>query len=64
MNFYQAVFHENIFLENIYKESRFWCTYPLILTLSGQSYDYKNIILISRQYMPQHCRVSKKSKTF
>ena len=39
MNFYQAVFPEKNFLENIHKKGGFWGTYPLIFTLSGQSYD-------------------------
>ena len=39
MNFYRAVFPEKKFLENIHKKDRFWGTYPLIFTLSGQNYD-------------------------
>ena len=42
MNFYQSVFLENNFLENIRKKVRFWGNYPLIFTLSDQSYDPKN----------------------
>ena len=30
------------FLENICKKGGFWGNYPLIFTLSGQSYDTKN----------------------
>ena len=44
MNFYRAVFAEKNFLLNIHKKDGFWGTYPLIFTLSGQSYDEKNII--------------------
>ena len=38
MNFYQAVFTEKNFLR-IHKKGGFLGTYPLIFTLSGQSYD-------------------------
>ena len=31
MNFYQAVFPEKNFLENIHKKGRLWGTYPIIL---------------------------------
>ena len=62
MNFYQAVFPEkkNI-LENIYKKGLFGGNYPLIFTLSGQSYDSKNYLknLEYRPYMPQICGVAK-----
>ena len=39
MNFYQTVFPEKNFLENIHKKDEFWGTDPLIFTLSGQSYE-------------------------
>ena len=64
MNFYQAVFPEKNFLENIHKKGGFWGIYPLIFTLFGQSYDKKKYYLKSRLYMPQYCGVSRKSKTF
>ena len=38
MNFYQAVFPEQNFLENIHKKSGFWGTNQLIFTLSVESY--------------------------
>ena len=42
MNLYQSVFLEKNFLENIRKKVGFWGNYPLIFTLSDQSYDSKN----------------------
>ena len=44
MNFYQSVLLEKNFLENISKKVGFWGTgnYPLIFTLSDQTYDSKN----------------------
>ena len=39
MNFYQAVFPEKNFLKNFHKKGRYWGTYPLRFTLSGQNYD-------------------------
>ena len=42
MNFNQSVFLEKNFLENIRKKSGFRGNYPLIFTLSDQSYDFKN----------------------
>ena len=42
MNFYQSFFLEKIFLENIHRSVVFWGNYPLIFTLSDQSYDSKN----------------------
>ena len=45
MNFYQAVFPEKNFLENIHKKAGF---YPLIFTLFGQSCGYKKYYLKSR----------------
>ena len=42
MNFYQLVFLEKNFLENILKKVGFWGNYPSIFTLCGQSYDFKN----------------------
>ena len=43
MNFYQSVFLEKNFLGNIRQKGRFWGNYPLIFTLSGQSYDSKKL---------------------
>ena len=40
--FYQSVFHEKNFLENICKKVWFGGNYPLIFTLSDQRYDSKN----------------------
>ena len=42
MNFYQSVFLEKNFLANIRKKVGFGGNYPLIFTLSDQSYDSKN----------------------
>ena len=42
MNFYQSVFLEKNFSENIRKKVGFGGNYPLIFTLSDQSYDSKN----------------------
>ena len=42
MKFYQSVFLEKTFLGNMRKKVGFWGNYPLIFTLSGQSYDSKN----------------------
>ena len=42
MNFYQSVFLEKNFLENIRKNVGFWGNYSLIFTLSDQSYDSRN----------------------
>ena len=42
MNFYQSVFLEKTFLENFCKKVGFGGNYPLIFTLSDQSYDSKN----------------------
>ena len=39
VNFYQSVFPEKKFSENICRKGGFWGNYPLIFTLSGQSYD-------------------------
>ena len=52
MKFYQSVFLEKTFLGNIHKKVGFWGNYPLILTLSGQSYDFKNYFQKFRLYMP------------
>ena len=52
MNFYQSVFLEKTFLGNIRKKVGFWGNYPLILTLSGQSYDFKNYFQKFRLYTP------------
>ena len=43
MNFYQSVFLEKTFFENIRKKVGFWGNYPLIFTLSEQSNDSKNL---------------------
>ena len=62
MNFYQAGFPEKNFLENIRKKVRFGGNYPLIFTLSDQSYDSKNFFFFKfRLYMTQICGVAKKS---
>ena len=42
MNFYQSVFLEKNFFENICKKVGFWGNYPLIFTFSDQNYDSKN----------------------
>ena len=42
MNFYQSVFLQKNFLENIRKNVGFGGNYPLIFTLSDQSFDSKN----------------------
>ena len=42
MNFYQSVLLEKNFLENISKKVRLWGNYPLIFTLSDQTYDSTN----------------------
>ena len=42
MKFYQYVFLEKNFLENIRKKVGFGGNYPLIFTLSDQRYDSKN----------------------
>ena len=59
MNFYQSVLLEENFLENISKKVGFWGNYPLIFTLSEQTYDSKNYFLKIRLYMPQICGVAK-----
>ena len=43
MNFYQSVFLEKNFLENICNKVGFGGNYPLIFTLSKQSYDSNNL---------------------
>ena len=42
MNFYQSVLLEKNFLEKNRKKVGFGGNYPLIFTLSNQSYDSKN----------------------
>ena len=42
MNFYRLVFLEKVFFETIPLKSRVCGNYPLIFTLSDQSYDSKN----------------------
>ena len=42
MNFYQLVFLDKKFLENIRKKVGFWGNYPLIFTISDQNYDSKS----------------------
>ena len=64
MNFYQSVFLEKNFLENIRKKVGYGGNYPLIFTLFDQSYDSKNYFFKFRLYMPQICGVAKKSETF
>ena len=61
MKFYRSVFLEKNCLENIRKKVGFGGNYPLIFTLSDQSYDSKNNFLKSRLYMPQICGVAKKN---
>ena len=60
MNFYQSVFLEKNFLENIRKNVEFWGNYPLIFTLSDQSYDSKNYFKKFRLYIQQICGVVRK----
>ena len=60
MNFYRSVFLEKNFLENIHKNVGFWGNYPLIFTLSDQSYDSKNYFQKFRLYIPQIYEVVKK----
>ena len=50
MNFYQSVLLEKIFLENISQKVGFWGNYPLIFTLSDQTYDSKNYFKKIRLY--------------
>ena len=50
MNFYQSDFLEKNFLENILKKVGFGGNYPLIFTLSDQSYGSKNYFLKFRLY--------------
>ena len=64
MNFYQSVFLEKNVLENICKKVRSGGNYPLIFTLSDQSYDSKNYLKKFSLYMPQICGVAKKSERF
>ena len=64
MNFYQSVFLEKNFLRNIHKKVGFGGNYPLIFTLSGQSYDSKNYLQKLRLYMLRIFGVAKKSETF
>ena len=42
IHFYQSVFLEKNFFENIHKKVGFRGNYPLIFTLSDQNYDPKN----------------------
>ena len=62
MNFYQSVFAEKNFFENICKNGGFGNNYPLIFTLSGQSLAFK--FFFSNLEVPHICGVVKKSKTF
>ena len=64
MNFYQSVFLVKNCYENIREKVGFGGNYPLILTLSDQSSNPKNIFKKIRLYILQICGVSKKSKTF
>ena len=61
--FYQPVFLEKNFLENIRKKVGFGGNYPLIFILSDQNYDSKNYFLKFRLYNTQICGVAKKSET-
>ena len=60
MNFYQSVFLEKNFIENICKKVGFWGNYPLIFTISDPSYDSKIYFKKFRLYMPQIYGVAKK----
>ena len=51
MNFYQSVFLQKTFLGNIRIKVGFWGNYPLIFTLSGQSYDSKTYFQKFRLYI-------------
>ena len=64
MNFYQSVLLQKNFLGNIRIKVGFWGNYPLIFTISDQSYDSKTYFQKFRLYMPQINGVPKKSKTF
>ena len=59
MNFYQSVFLKKFLGGSIRKKVGFHGNYPLIFTLSGQSYDSKNYFQKFRIYMPRI-----KSETF
>ena len=64
MNFYQSVFLEKNFLENIRKKVGFGGSYPLIFTLSDQSYDSKNILKKLDYICHKSVKLQKKSETF
>ena len=64
MNFYQSVFLEKNFFENIRKKVRFGGNYPLIFTLSDQNYDSKNYFKNLDYICHKSVELPKKSKTF
>ena len=63
MNFYQSVFLEKNFFQNIRKKVRFWGNYPVIFTLSDQSYCSKIYFFKNLDYK-KSLELQKKSKTF
>ena len=60
MNFYQSVFLEKNFFENIRKKVGFGGNYALIFTLLDHNNDSKNNFLKFRLFVPQICGVAKK----
>ena len=54
MNFYQLVFLEKNFLENIHKKGRFWGNYPLLLPFLVRAMTpkiiFKNLDFICHKY--------------
>ena len=65
MNFYQSVFLEKNFFENIRKKVVFWGNYPLIFILSDQNYDFTNYFLKFRLYIcHKSVELPNKYKTF
>ena len=61
MTFYQSVFFEKNFFENIRKKKSGLGVITLIFTLSHQNYDSKNYFLKLKLYMPQICGVAQKN---
>ena len=64
MNFYQSVFLEKNFFENICKKVGFWGNYPLIFTLFDQKYGSKIMFKNSEYIYATNLLSCKKSKTF
>ena len=65
MNFYQSVLLEKKnFLENISKKVGFWGNYPLLFTLSDQTYDSKNYFKNLDCICHKSVELQHKSKTF